>query len=122
MTFDDKGVSGHINHKAIFHGVSRLMEKKLVDCEVMALRTVSLWRKFIGIIDANFLWSDEWHAFRYNPISAYRTLAQHESQMVWFRKLFIIFSRYTYINSFVRYIQSNNRALNQPGFDDNDED
>jgi len=25
--------------------------------------------------------------------------------MVWFRKLFIVFSRYTYVNSFTRYIQ-----------------
>ena len=37
MTFDEQGVSGHINHKQVFHGVSRLMEKKMVDCEVYAL-------------------------------------------------------------------------------------
>ena len=37
MTFDEHGVSGHINHKQVFHGVSRLMEKKMVDCEVYAL-------------------------------------------------------------------------------------
>ena len=82
------------------------MEKRLIDVEVMALSTVAIWRKFIGILDVNLLWQDEWHAFRYNFISAYRTLAQHESQLVWFRKLFIIFSRYTYINSFSRYVQT----------------
>ena len=106
MTFDEHGVSGHINHRAIFSGVSRLMEKRLIHVDVYALKTVSLWRKFIGILDCNFLWQDEWHAFRYNVVSAYITLAQHESQLVWFRKLFIIFSRYTYINSFVRYVQT----------------
>lgn len=31
-------------------------------------------------------------------------LAVHQTQMVWFRKLFIFFSRYSYVNSFVRYI------------------
>ena len=114
ITFDEKGVSGHCNHKSVFHGCERLMEKKMVDdCDLMALKTVSTWRKFIGILDVNFLWNDEWHAFRYNVISAYRTLAQHESQLVWFRKLFIIFSRYTYINSFVRYVQTGKSNLNQ---------
>ena len=100
ITFDEGGVSGHTNHNAVYEGVKILMEKKMIDVEVMALTTVPLIRKYLGAIDVNFVWMDEWQAFRFDWITAYRTLALHETQMVWFRKIFIVISRYTYINSF----------------------
>ena len=104
MTFDNAGVSNHPNHIALFYGVEKLMvERKLVDIEVMTLTSVNIFRKYIGLFDANCLWLDEWQSFRLNACQAYANLARHESQMVWFRKLFVIFSRYTYVNSFTRY-------------------
>ena len=99
-------MSGHPNHGAVFAGVSRLMEQKLVsDVEVLSLASVNILRKYIAIADVNFTWVDEWQAFGLNPFESYRVLALHVTQMVWFRKLFIIFSRYTYVNSFYRYVQ-----------------
>ena len=79
FTFDNAGVSGHANHIAIFHGISELMENKMIPVEVMTLTTVMIVRKFLGLIDACFIWTNEWHAFGYNFIEAYRTLALHES-------------------------------------------
>ena len=105
ITFDDEGVSGHTNHKATFHGVKELMTKKMIDVEVMTLTTYGILRKYIGAIDINFILPNEWHAFWFNNCAAYSNLAAHESQLVWFRKFFIILSRYTYVNSFSRYIQ-----------------
>ena len=58
VTFDDQGVSGHPNHIAIFHGISRVMEKKMLDVELMTLATVHLVRKYLAIIDVNFIWID----------------------------------------------------------------
>ena len=110
MTFDSQGISYHPNHIAVYEGVSRLMEKRLVDVEVMTLNTVNIFRKYIGLNDVNFIMADEWHAFRLNMFEAYFALAVHETQMVWFRKLFIIFSRYTYVNSFTRYVQQRQPA------------
>ena len=104
ITFDDHGVSGHPNHQALFKGVNDLMERRLVrDVEVMTLTSVNILRKYLGIIDVNFI-LDEWQSWRFNVFEAYKTLAEHKSQLVWFRKLFVIFSRYTYINSFYRYV------------------
>lgn len=34
----------------------------------------------------------------YDPVMAWQTLALHESQFVWYRRLSILFSRYTYVN------------------------
>lgn len=106
VTFDSEGVSNHPNHIACFYGLELLMQKKLLDIELMTLSTVNIFRKYIGIADVNFMFGDEWQAFRFNPCACYRNLAIHESQMVWFRKLFIIFSRYSYLNSFTRYVQA----------------
>ena len=114
VTFDDWGVSNHPNHIAIFYGVEKLMQKKLVDVEVMTLSSVIWFRKFILIFDVNLIIMDEWQAFRYNVCEAYSTLAEHETQNVWFRKLFVLFSRYTYINSFTRYVQSH-KSTSVPG-------
>ena len=76
----------------------------MLDLEVLTLTSVHLVRKYISIADVNFVWTDEWHSFNYNCCEAYRTLAEHVTQLVWFRKFFIILSRYTYINSFKRYV------------------
>ena len=78
VTFDRGGVSGHPNHIAIFHGVYELMYKKMLPgVEVMTLTSVTLLRKYLGIIDISCVWTNEWHAFRYNFIEAYKTLALH---------------------------------------------
>ena len=60
ITFDDGGVSSHTNHIQIFHGVRLMMEKKMLDIELMTLTTVHLIRKYIGILDVNFIWIDQW--------------------------------------------------------------
>ena len=79
ITFDNAGVSSHANHIAIFHGISYLMEKKMIPVEVMTLTTVMIVRKYLGLIDVCFIWTNEWHCFRFNFIEAYRTLALHKS-------------------------------------------
>ena len=110
VTFDEGGVSGHINHTAVYRGVARLMEKKMIDVEVFTLSSVHLIRKYLAIADVNFVWTDEWQAFRFDFIEAYKTLACHVTQLVWFRKFFIIFSRYTYVNSFQRFVQPSKQS------------
>lgn len=111
MTFDDQGVSNHPNHIALFHGVSKVMsDSMLQDMEVYTLTTVNILRKYIGLVDINLCFVDEWQAFRFNFFEAYMTLAEHASQLVWFRKLFILFSRYTYVNSFYRYVQNKSKS------------
>ena len=56
-----------------------MMKKKMIDVEVFALTSVHLVRKYLAIVDVNFAWLDEWHAFNYNFCEAYSTLAEHVS-------------------------------------------
>lgn len=34
-----------------------------------------------------------------SPLNAWQAMAIHHSQFVWYRKLFVIFSRYAYMNT-----------------------
>jgi hypothetical protein len=42
----------------------------------------------------------EFSFVRLNYFHGLKAMAVHKSQFVWFRKLFVLFSRYTYINTF----------------------
>nr|CCA20083.1 predicted protein putative [Albugo laibachii Nc14] len=113
FTFDKVGVSSHPNHIAVYCGVKLFLEK--FDREKIfgfALKSTNLARKYIGVLDVaisqfgrNFLTrkadlSGEMGIFMWKPWWNYRLMAIHASQFVWYRRLFVIFSRYTFLNTF----------------------
>ncbi|XP_044260294.1 N-acetylglucosaminyl-phosphatidylinositol de-N-acetylase [Tribolium madens] len=104
VTFDKHGVSYHLNHCSIYYAIAHLsIEKKLPkECSVYVLETVNLLRKYWLLLDipVSFLLS----RIRYLVTSTDRALIhkamkQHQSQLVWFRRLYMLFSRYMLINS-----------------------
>jgi len=103
VTFDDYGISGHPNHISVFKGIKSLKTKP----EVLKLSLVSvpLWRKYLPILDLGLVHvlSTERSLIAVNhndPLMSARVMQLYKSQNVWFRKLFSIFSRYSYINEF----------------------
>jgi N-acetylglucosaminylphosphatidylinositol deacetylase len=105
VTFDDRGVSGHPNHiatgKGTIHAVTAYSKTADIVIYCVKLDTTNCLRKFSGPLDIilSLCLSDMVVVSR-NPMCAYRAMKAHRSQMVWFRYLFIIFSRYTYVNTF----------------------
>lgn len=114
VTFDSTGVSGHANHRSIYMA-TKLLKKQLKDLKMnyFYLNSVSIWRKYISFLDASvtvvmsFLQSKSDVNDDENVILAIdysdnvilrRILQLHRSQMVWFRQLYMIFSRYMLIN------------------------
>ncbi len=86
-------------------------ESKLEGVRVFGLKSVSLLRKYIGVFDC-ILGSLERFGlhmrrenrsvfFRLNVLRGMNSMWLHRSQFVWFRTLFVLFSRYTYVNHFV---------------------
>ncbi|KAK1352655.1 N-acetylglucosaminylphosphatidylinositol deacetylase [Heracleum sosnowskyi] len=108
ITFDRYGVSGHCNHRDLNRGVrSRLLRSALQrEIDAWELVSTNLWRKYSGPID---IWlsilnaikgSDKLHCLlNAQPRRSYVAMAQHLSQWVWFRKLFVSFSSYTFVNT-----------------------
>ena len=88
-----------------------------------ALETSQPLRKYAGMADSLLSWRDEWFSrmlhggardldddaihemfllSSFTPWSNYRAMATHASQFVWYRQLFVIFSRYTFLNTLKR--------------------
>ncbi|EAA29269.2 LmbE-like protein [Neurospora crassa] len=142
ITFDKHGISGHPNHISLYHGarlfVSQLLaatagknkEKGQGQVDLYTLPTLSLPRKYSGILDAlptllEWAWSagitkKDKHerpgglVFMNNLIpgegwasvdKAWAAMTKaHVSQMRWFRYGWIGLSRYMYVNSLFREV------------------
>lgn len=125
ITFDARGVSSHPNHVSLYHG-ARAFAAALVrgkpgwasPVDLYTLTTVGLARKYLSAADV-FATLAAWalavgHGDRAHPAAllfmsqlvgegglgaARRAMTEaHKSQMVWFRHLYIVFSRYMVIN------------------------
>ena len=98
LTFDDEGVSGHPNHCSI----SKALSGVEVDC--LRLKSLPVWLKYLGPVGlwiCPLVWKDEL-VYRISICDAYLygyiAMTRHESQMVWFRRLYLIFSVYMTCN------------------------
>ncbi|XP_051133479.1 probable N-acetylglucosaminyl-phosphatidylinositol de-N-acetylase isoform X1 [Andrographis paniculata] len=105
ITFDEYGVSGHCNHRDVHQGVRELLhEVPDRHLEAWALASNNILRKYIGPVD---IWLSTLFAKRQgshylpnsDPRKTYAAMAQHSSQWVWYRKLFVTFSSYSYVNT-----------------------
>ncbi|NXA05374.1 PIGL acetylase, partial [Sapayoa aenigma] len=114
VTFDAGGVSGHANHVSLYSAVrySALLEYccfkifilfLCAGCRVLVLESVNLFRKYISFLDvpiscllprdALFILTEE------ETEQAKRAMWCHRSQLLWFRRLYVLFSRYMVVNS-----------------------
>jgi N-acetylglucosaminylphosphatidylinositol deacetylase len=106
LTFDAHGVSGHRNHRAAHAGVLAALRSSRAPRQMQAfeLESVPLARKYAGPLD--------WPLSGLSPHVAFvsiagfwqlqRALSCHRSQLVWFRQLYRVFSRYMFVNTLSR--------------------
>ena len=115
ITFDAKGVSDHPNHKSIHqaiceHGNIKESKEKTIECYF--LESTNIVRKYISIFDLSYSLLDCCLAMfikkkgkfivmgSFNDVIVTKNaMKQHRSQYVWFRKLYITFSRYIVLNT-----------------------
>eukprot|EP01018_Ginkgo_biloba_P011254 Gb_01583 [translate_table: standard] len=120
ITFDDYGISGHPQHRAVHYGVCTFLVESARESSRMQNKTIDAWelmstniiRKYSGPLDiwCSILYSawlekrESQCLFNKDPHVCFLAMGQHNSQWLWFRKLFVIFSSYTYFNT-LRKIQ-----------------
>ncbi|CAH8360822.1 unnamed protein product [Eruca vesicaria subsp. sativa] len=109
ITFDNYGVSGHCNHRDVHHAVLKFLQTNSErNIKAWELASLNIFRKYSGPIDIWLsLLSSKSHPSKAiilneQPWKSYEAMAQHLSQWVWFRKLFVSFSSYTYANTLDR--------------------
>ncbi|KAH7438457.1 hypothetical protein KP509_04G015700 [Ceratopteris richardii] len=117
ITFDSYGISGHPNHVAVYQGVCEFLfdnertsvKQKGSQIEAWKLESVNFIKKYSGPIYV--LWSTWRHINTSNshlfysgsPRSSIKAMQRHKTQWLWYRRLFVIFSVYTYMNSLHRF-------------------
>ncbi|XP_047462305.1 N-acetylglucosaminyl-phosphatidylinositol de-N-acetylase [Mugil cephalus] len=106
LTFDGRGVSGHANHTAIYKAVRHLASTGQVpnDCCLLSLVTVGLLRKYISFLELPLSWLLPSCLHCIIGSQGYRraraAMLCHRTQLLWFRYLYITFSRYMLVNTF----------------------
>lgn len=109
VTFDSEGVSGHINHRSVYHGAKHYAKSHRV--AVWTLESVPVYRKYSAVVDGfvtsilRFLFPST----RLSTASDYKAymkarkamVSAHLSQMKWFRYGWITLSRYMWFNELV---------------------
>ncbi|XP_047067253.1 probable N-acetylglucosaminyl-phosphatidylinositol de-N-acetylase [Lolium rigidum] len=106
VTFDSCGVSGHPNHCDVHHGISKLLhENQQGNIEAWELVSLNMFRKYSGPVDiwlSSLISSSSKQPIcclvNCSPSRTFEAMAAHRSQWVWFRRLFVRFSSYTYMN------------------------
>ncbi|KIP04372.1 hypothetical protein PHLGIDRAFT_31396 [Phlebiopsis gigantea 11061_1 CR5-6] len=123
LTFDRKGVSSHPNHASLLRGAANSvasLPQTIARPRLFSLITVPVLHKYIGPFSAVLAKFDLVSGallkrFGVQPPSnlpvfvsgvdeyktALRAMKQHESQLVWFRWLYVSFSRYMWVNEWV---------------------
>lgn len=105
ITFDEKGVSGHPNHISTYKGVQLSLisfSKKKISMTGLKLQTTNVFRKFFGVLDLPLSLLSDNVVINFNLLKVLKGMQAHKSQNVWYRILFVLFSRYTYMNTFVK--------------------
>lgn len=112
ITFDSYGVSGHTNHVSIYNAIREIAEEDK-SLRIYNLKSVNMLRKYSSFFDSFVTYmgsqitlsnkeQSETHIVMAINLSSYSKsvglLKLHTSQMVWFRQLYMIFSRYMLLN------------------------
>lgn len=101
VSFDRHGVSGHRNHISLYYALACLaMEDR--QRSVFCLTSVNLLRKYSSVVDVpmSFLVCPRVYLAGLGQwCQLQRAMMQHWSQYTWFRRLYMLFSRYTLINT-----------------------
>ena len=112
ITFDERGVSLHPNHRACFAAVQHLARSSHLPLATAfyALDTIGAPVKFLSLplaLARQAIRADPRHRLRFlsslgGYLQAIRAMAAHRSQLVWFRYLYILTSVYMYNNELVK--------------------
>ena len=100
ITFDEQGVSSHPNHISCYEACLKLKKDNKIK-RLLKLESVNILRKFSAWLDIFTADASRLRFVLPSPLPAASALQKHWTQWVWFRKLFISFSRYAYFNELI---------------------
>lgn len=130
ITFDEHGVTGHANHIAVNAG-ARLAAQRNKAISLYELRTVGIARRFFGAVDVVLValvalldcikavlvrrsrskrdaeavaLGRDIICVNLLPWRCHQAMREHQSQYVWFRRIYVLLSRYVFVNTLHRHV------------------
>jgi N-acetylglucosaminylphosphatidylinositol deacetylase len=102
--FSLPGVSGHPNHIATFLGVKHLARTGTGAAEFYALDSTPLPVKYFSWLAIPFVAQNKLRKrFILNDFPAvWAAMEAHTSQLVWFRRIYLCFTSFAFVNSLVK--------------------
>lgn len=104
ITFDRYGVSGHPNHIAVFRGVVHALKTQQLSSETLlyTLDSVNIIRKYSSFLDCFLSSMGKVYSIASlkDIVTIQSAMKYHKSQLSWFRRLYVVFSRYMVVNTF----------------------
>lgn len=111
LTFDDYGVSGHHNHVSVFQAVQKYTNPNFVKYK---LSSVNIFRKYASFLDV-FITVLSGEKMILTPVGyilkPYVAMFEHKSQLMWFRYLYLLNSRYMFMNTIEQMNKINKRNI-----------
>lgn len=116
FTFDRQGISQHPNHKSLSEGARHFIQHTTLEHSprLYTLVTVSLYEKYMSVLAPTMAKVDLLSISDKHPLpvtvfisgfeeywTALRAMRSHWSQLVWFRWLYVAFSRYMWVNEWI---------------------
>jgi len=107
ITFDQHGISSHPNHISLFHGAllaQRTHASLRAPPSIWVLHTTGVLAKYTGYLGAIYKLGDVGRGTVVHTsgvreyVTALRAMREHWSQLVWFRWLYVGWSRYMWVN------------------------
>ncbi|CAF3456635.1 unnamed protein product [Rotaria sp. Silwood1] len=105
ISFDYYGISGHKNHSAIYYALLKLSQTSQI--HFLSLQSLPIYRKYFTFIELFriYLKRKSTNMKIYvlpvkDCFTPHQAMFEHRSQLVWFRYLYLLFSRYIWINDF----------------------
>ncbi|CAF2442753.1 unnamed protein product [Rotaria sp. Silwood2] len=105
ISFDYYGISGHKNHSAIYYALLKL--SNISQIHFLSLQSLPIYKKYFTLIELFQIYfkrkSTNMKTFVLpvkDCLIPHQAMLEHRSQLVWFRYLYLLFSRYIWINDF----------------------
>lgn len=108
LSFDEYGVSGHLNHCGTAAGVSLAYRtccqlKDLGGISLYILKSSDIVTKYSGIVSYGLIKilygaNDSRLLHSFDLRRAWQAMSCHQTQWTWYRRVFILLSQYTFFN------------------------
>lgn len=102
LTFDQGGVSGHANHVDTYRGVQYWLSSSSTRTNTMGWKLETISNPLLKYLPPVWLLlykrESSLEYTCHTPWLVWKAMAAHSSQFVWYRRLSVVFSHYTYHN------------------------